>query len=317
MKPAFFLNIDILGVCNLACPTCPHGNDDRTLTPRGMMDLELFEAILDKAQRECTVTGVGLFSWTEPLLHPHCALFVTACKLRGIPCHLSTNLNNIRNLDATLRAGPDTLRVSVSGSTNETYQQTHARGDVERVKDNLVLLWQSVPVRQGTIQVTVFWHRYKHNANEEDFMREFATDLGFKFETCEAYLMPLETVLRRWSGERAMLVIEELLWTPLQVAKQQCEPHAGMPCRLQTREITIDANGGVHLCCALYDPKLSLIGRFLDMTLADIQARKIMSEQCSTCLKAGGHVYATFGWKRRERWQQKLGNLRAKIRSWM
>lgn len=314
MKPVFFLNVDILGTCNLACPSCPQGNAQRGVLPRGLMSLELFEAILDKAMRECAVSGVGLFNWTEPLLHPHCALFVTACRLRGLPCHLSSNLNDIRNLPDVLRAGPTSLRISVSGYTNPTYQRTHARGDIEKVKANMLSLADMLLMLDVDMRVTVLWHRYKHNVSEEAFMRTFVENLGFQFETCEAYLMPLETVLNRWRWMPVPEPIEDLLLTPLVVAEEKCAPHRALPCRLQQRELTIDAAGDAHLCCALYDPRRSRIGPFLKLSLAEIQSHKAGSLQCDTCLKAGGHVYATFGWKRKERWLQKLGNLRAKLR---
>jgi len=58
MKPNFYMYyIDIVGTCNLRCPSCPVGNylphDFMDLQrPKGFMKLALFEQILDKIKRE-------------------------------------------------------------------------------------------------------------------------------------------------------------------------------------------------------------------------------------------------------------------------
>src|SRR5262249_51556421 len=67
----FSFYIDIFGYCNLRCPSCPVGNweDDASVFHHGAMSRALLETILDKAMAECTVAGVALFNWTEPLLH--------------------------------------------------------------------------------------------------------------------------------------------------------------------------------------------------------------------------------------------------------
>lgn len=314
MKP-FFLNIDILGTCNLACPSCPQGNDDRAALPKGLMTLELFRAILDKAQLECRLTGVGLFNWTEPLLHPQVYLFIREVRSRNLPCHLSSNLNDVRNLSLAIRENPSTLRLSISGFTQPIYGRTHARGNIERVKENMGLLAQTIRNERLAVQVTVLWHQYQGNTAEEPLMRAYARQLGFGFDVCEAYLMPVEKVLTRWRQAIPALPIEDVLKTPLFNAKPVCEKYKHLPCRLQERELTIDAAGDVHLCCALYDPKLSRIGSFKAKSVAEIQQFKRTSPVCKQCLAAGGHAYATFLWKRKARWLCRLGNLRANWRS--
>ena len=107
--------------------------------------------------------------------------------------------------------------------------------------------------------------------------------------------------------------ITEHLITPMGWAEEMCEAVKDEPCRLQDREITIDAAGDVHLCCALYDPKLSRIGHYLSMPLEDIQGFKQQSQVCSECMGCGAHAYATFLWKPWEKWKARLGNLRNKL----
>lgn len=138
--PAFYFYINVIGACNLRCPSCPVGNLQEVRNPAGAMAPELLDRILAKARRECTVSGAGLYNWTEPLLHPRLAELVRVVHAHGIACHLSANLNLARNLEAVLRENPEFLRVSLSGFTQETYGVTHHGGQIERVKANMVEL---------------------------------------------------------------------------------------------------------------------------------------------------------------------------------
>ena len=64
--------IDIVGTCNLRCPTCPVGNFPAADRPKGFMAPDLFERILAKIRVDAVVAEpeVWLFNWGEPLLHP-------------------------------------------------------------------------------------------------------------------------------------------------------------------------------------------------------------------------------------------------------
>jgi MoaA/NifB/PqqE/SkfB family radical SAM enzyme len=93
------------------------------------MSRALLETILDKAKAECTIAGVVLFNWTEPLLHPAVHELIGVVRSRAIHCAISTNLNVLRDPDLLMRANPDWLRVSVSGFTQEVYARGHAAGD--------------------------------------------------------------------------------------------------------------------------------------------------------------------------------------------
>jgi MoaA/NifB/PqqE/SkfB family radical SAM enzyme len=95
---------------------------------------------MDKAVAECALDGVGLFNWTEPLLHRDIADLVRIVQGHDVRCHLSSNLNVLRDPDILLAANPYLLRVSVSGFHQSSYGLTHRGGDVERVKHNMAVL---------------------------------------------------------------------------------------------------------------------------------------------------------------------------------
>ena len=95
---------------------------------------------MTKAKGECLMQGVGLFNWAEPLIHPKIGELVRIVQSHGVPCDLSSNLNDIRNLAQALAANPRSLRISVSGFTQEVYGRTHRGGDIEVVKNNMRVL---------------------------------------------------------------------------------------------------------------------------------------------------------------------------------
>jgi MoaA/NifB/PqqE/SkfB family radical SAM enzyme len=115
----FFFNIDVLGSCTLRCPSCPVGNTKEFKPPTRFMEPGLLTAIIAKARWECEVSGVGLFNWTEPILHSKLPELIRIVESNGIPCHLSSNLNQMRNIDAVMAENPHAFRILLPGFMQE------------------------------------------------------------------------------------------------------------------------------------------------------------------------------------------------------
>ena len=80
---AFKYLIDIVGGCNLACPSCPVGNSTEAARPSGAMSVDLFKAIIAKIRADQPrVRKVALYNWTEPMLHPRLPQFIDAVATR-------------------------------------------------------------------------------------------------------------------------------------------------------------------------------------------------------------------------------------------
>ncbi|MCP5059916.1 MAG: radical SAM protein [bacterium] len=132
----YFFNIDVVGSCNLRCPSCPVGNSDVAVA-KGLMEVKAMERIADKALAECDLKGIGLFNWTEPLLHPRLASLIRVLREREIKVNVSSNLNIAKRLDEILASDPSQFRVSLSGIKPETYARYHRGGDISVVLANL------------------------------------------------------------------------------------------------------------------------------------------------------------------------------------
>ena len=298
--PEFFFNIDVIGVCNPKCPSCPSGNYQERINPTEIMNPGLLEAILDKAMGECRVSGVGLYIWNEPLLHPQIADLVRIVESRGIPCHLSSNLNKVRDLENLMRSNPRTFRISMSGFHQKTYERTHRGGNVEVVKENMIALAKAKKATAATTAIHVLFHRYKTNLGDERELRRFTERLGFVFKTNWAYFFPLEKIMAhvdpsftdvQCTSEDEALIDSLLL--PLEGALAASRAAQVRNCYVRDQQMTIDAQGRVQLCCGVFDSRKYSLGSFLDSSLSQLQEKKCQHQMCGKCMRHGLHVYGT------------------------
>jgi len=297
--------IDVAGACNLRCPSCPVGSIGYDGKTPGLMDPALFARLIDKANEEFRVKGVNLFNWGELMLHPQLPALIRIVKERGLRCILSSNLNLLRDPDAVVGARPDALRVSLSGFSQAIYRQTHARGDIERVKRNMRELSAALgrvdpplPLRRGRDPVVeVYFHKYRHNLHEVEPMRALATELGFSFKPVWAYYMPLEKALALVEGElpaEERAFVERQFALPIAEAIDSAREYRSDPCGLLEGQIVLDLEGNLVPCCTIYDMQAHTLGSYLDLSVADQRSAKRDLAVCQRCTAHGLHKYFTY-----------------------
>jgi MoaA/NifB/PqqE/SkfB family radical SAM enzyme len=292
------LTIDIVGGCNLRCPSCPVGNMPGT-NPAGLMDLDLFEKIIRKGRRQHGARIALLYNWTEPLLHPRLPEFIRLVKREGMVCCISSNLNISRNLEDVVAAEPDSFRISLSGFTQEAYGISHVRGDIERVKENMRLLSNLLKrQRRKKTVVSVHFHKYLHNVHEVEPMRNFVRELGFEWLENWAYLMPLEKAVQLTEGQLGpgeRDFVEKRFALPIAqaiAAAEQLDGHKR--CTLLEDQLVIDHRGNLNLCCTVFDLKANRLGTFLEMDEAAIAVAKTDHPTCRRCGTRNLHLYFTY-----------------------
>jgi hypothetical protein len=205
---------------------------------------------------------------TEPILHPGLPELIRIVESNGIPCHLSSNLNQMRNIDAVLAENPYAFRISASGFTQDVYGYTHRGGNIDRVKQHMIELADAKRRQRSTTLIHVLYHRYKHNLPDEKPMREFAHSLGIGFEGVWAFMMPLEKVLAYVNDDPAEATLTEEdhqlignLALPLKEAIAAAETQRDAPCSLRDAQMTLDFEGNVQLCCGTYDTRRFTLGQ--------------------------------------------------------
>jgi len=283
--------IDVVGTCNLRCPTCPVGNFPAAERPKGFMAVEMFERVVAKiaAERVAERPEIWLFNWGEPLLHPELATLIGIVRRHGFACHLSTNLNVEHGLREMVRAAPDNLKISLSGFTPQDYARTHARGRLALVKANMYLLRHYLDKYHVATRVWVGHHLYKGTESQVPQVKALCDELGFEHHPIAAFYMPLERLLGAVRGDGPPdPTLELLLERPLayvpRIRRQRSERH---DCELRFNQTVINHDGTVALCCSVYDRANMLGLSFLDTPHADLEAAKYRHPFCGTCIENG------------------------------
>jgi MoaA/NifB/PqqE/SkfB family radical SAM enzyme len=295
---------DLVGSCNLRCPSCPMGNM-RSSEGKGFMADELFHAILRKLQSDFTCRQLHFYNWTEPLLHPRIGGLCREAADAGFHVHLSSNLNYLKDAEGILASGIKTFRISLSGFTQDTYRVGHRGGDIEKVKANMRTLADASRITQSRTRIHVYFHKYRHNLHEMAAMEAFSRGLGFDFQANWAYLMPLEKVLgyvEAMIGEDERAFVENHIVPPvneaLRLAREAggCETAAreagGQRCEL-IEQLVLDHRGRAMLCCATFDTTVNVIGDYLQLDWSELQRRRYAHAMCGRCTAIGAHTLFT------------------------
>ena len=272
--------VDVAGACNLRCPTCPVGNSPLGGRSTGLMPPELFERILAKIVAESPAPDpqIVFYNWGEPLLHPALPAFIRQVRDAGLRSQLSTTLNIARGLEQIVAAGPDEMKISLSGFTPATYGRTHVRGDLGQVKENMRAVRRFLDRYKVPTEVWVGHHIYRSNRHEADAVRVFCEQLGFAWRPIDAFYMPLERVFDVLDGKidaRSDPVLDDLPVPPVERQRRMARSRSGQyDCELRFNQTVINHDGTVALCCVVYDQSNMLGVSFLDETLPSIEARK-------------------------------------------
>jgi MoaA/NifB/PqqE/SkfB family radical SAM enzyme len=292
--------IDIVGTCNLRCPSCPVGNYREAdfagaVRRRGFMNFGYFREVLAKIERENPndLCRIELYNWGEPLLHPEIAKIVAEVGLHDrFRCGISSNLSHKRmDLEGALQAHPYSFRISLSGFDRESYSTTHVRGDIDLVKSNMRRMREIIDRNSLKTIVSVAYHVYKHNAGRElEAMRLFCEELAFEFSPTWANFYPLEKIERYFVGDVSPVdgtLIDKLVLSPEEQLAAAKKTH-DKTCRLQ-EHTTINHDGSVSLCCATFDPRHFIAPDFLEAGAEDLAKRRRTHSTCDRCIGSSYH----------------------------
>lgn len=286
----YYFSIDVVGACSVKCPSCPVGNAE-TAMPKGLMSVETFTDILEKISREHKgeKVAIELYNWGESVLHPDLPKLIRITKGFGFLCVMSNNLNQVRDMRAVVKAEPDVMRCSISGFTNDIYQQTHAGGDVNMVKSNLFLLRSLLDKYDSDITVEVAHLVYRHNFQEDfDQIRLLCNELKFSFNWTFAVMMPIEKAIQCVEGEVPPSVkkINDMLVTaPKKYAELSKRYRTEYPdCPQWLDRTIINWDGSVPLCCGVYDYEYNIAENFLEASRADLDKRRRQHDLCTRCM---------------------------------
>ena len=296
IKP-FDYAIDISGVCNLRCSSCPRGDRSRVHPPKGFMSSEEFAKVIDKIVEEDPLAGsVQLYQWGEPLLNAEIGQIIAEAHRKGVLCAISSNLNEERNLTSAIAAKPDWFRLSVSG-WGENYEKTHTGGLWELFYRNFNYLARLRNEHCPDMKTEVYYHLYKHNQGDDlKRIEELCRNVSFEFHPVYAYLISLDDVLDHLEGAplpREAERVSSMLAIPLEEGMDRARCERNMECQT-LRCIHINWDLSVSNCMMFYNKAHNRVAdNFLTISLADISQRRKNSLLCKRCKAQALHRYCS------------------------
>ena len=287
-----YYTIDILGSCNLKCPSCPHSIID-TEVPKGSMSLEIFKSVFDKILIDSpSISHISLYSWGEPFLHPYLDKIIDYVHEKNVAVALSSNLS-IKfgdRIERIIKANPDYLKVSLSGFYPKAYNNTHTGGDINLVKKNLILIRSLLDKYNAKTLIDINYHLYKDNSGENiKKMEKFADDLGFVISKTYALVMPLERVISHLEGNpdfQTKKLENNLLVTIDEGIKASSKfPLPKNTCPFRENQININADLTVPVCCVVWERNEKVVAQnFLKTNLNEINKNKKQVSLCNKCM---------------------------------
>lgn len=284
-------SVEVSGMCNLRCISCPRGNQG-TQPPMGLMTAATFRKVLDKLLLEIPLLGsIQLYTWGEPLLNPELPEIIAITRSAKVLSAISSNLNYAKGLEQVVAAKPDWFKVSCSG-WGKSYEVTHTGGKWEVFLPNLRLLTELRNRLHPEMQITVNYHLYKHNLGDDyRRMEALCDELSLIFRPSPAYLYPADVVMEYVGGkeisENARQTIPMLLMS-LDEGMAKARERISWPCP-EERCFPINWDCRVRACGVFFRPFIA--DDFLTTPLTEIIRRKRQNPLCIECKKCGIHQF--------------------------
>ncbi|MBN1381289.1 MAG: hypothetical protein JXA41_06420 [Deltaproteobacteria bacterium] len=294
----FNYQIDVAGMCNLRCISCPRGNWPRHRKP-GMMSPEAYGRLVDKILKDDPWTGIiTLYNWGEPLLNPALPEIISITREKGLQSAISSNLAMTRDFEDVVRARPDWFRISNSG-WGGNYERTHTGARWNVFHANCLKLSEYKRRHHPDMLVEFFFHIYSHNRGDFPRIQSFCDELGFTLRYRHAALAPLDNIALVDDGGKitdAAALTRKIQFLQVEEVMEIARAERNRPCYYMDH-LWIDWDLSVAHCMEWYDPALKLFDRdFLSVDLSEIKPARMNSTHCRMCMEKGIHrAYCVYG----------------------
>jgi len=295
----FNYQVDIAGVCNLKCISCPRGNWPVHRKP-GLMSAEIYVKLIDKILSDDPWTGIiTLYNWGEPLLNPELPEIIRITRAKGLLSAISSNLAMEKDFEAVVKAYPTWFRISNSG-WGGNYEITHTGAKWDVFIENCRKLSSYRKKHCPEMLAEFFFHIYSHNRDDFPRIQELCNELGFTLRYRHAALAPLdniECVLEGRTVTEAARKTRKIQFLHVEEVMEIARAERGRPC-FYMDHLWIDWDLSIANCMEWYDPshKLFKDRDFLSVTPDEIEAARVNSNHCKCCMARGIHrAYCVYG----------------------
>lgn len=275
--------VEVTGLCNLRCSSCPR-SDEELFESGKYMSAADYQKVINKMVAEIPFLYlVDLYAFGEPLLNKELPEIIEINNQLGLASGLSTNLNNIRNLEAVMAAFPAQIRISLSGMSKETYEVTHTGGKWDKVHQNLHTLGELTRKYNNRTIIEVYFHIYQHNRHELGAVKALCEQYGFRFHPSLAVLFSDYAMSFSETGSvpKAAQAAEQLMLLDMPTLIKDCQDQDHLKCILTRIVPVINWDLSVMPCCNY--SYSGIVKNYLDVPLAEIINLRTNSDVCGKC----------------------------------
>lgn len=288
----FYPTVEISGVCNLRCISCPRGDTTHPPEKGGFMTATNYSKIINKLIKEIPFLYlVDLYIWGEPLLNPELPEIIKINKNLGIASGISSNLNAGKHLEDVIKASPAQIRVSVSGYGEKYYEITHKGGRWAILYKNLLLLSEYIKKYQSNTIVEVYFHANKNNLSDYKNINELCTTLGYRINPSISMIFPdyaMDYIEGKELCEEAKKA-KDLMLVSIDEMIDDAKNERNKSCLLKRIIPVINWDMSVMPCCNYSYYKLA--DNYLEISLEDIINLRNIHSLCIKCQKYSLHRY--------------------------
>lgn len=290
----YYPAVDISGVCNLGCISCPRGNSAQPSQKGGFMTAANYSKIVNKLMKEIPfLYSIDLYVWGEPLLNPELPEIIKINNRLEVASGFSSNLNASKYLEDVIKASPQFIRVAVSGYGEKNYEITHKGGRWANLYKNLLKLSEYINKYQTKTVVEVYFHAYKNNLSEYKNINELCATLGYRINSTIAmifhdyamdYIEGKELCEEAKKAKDLMLVsIDEMINNAKNERNKACFLNRVIP--------VINWDMSVIPCCNYFYHNYKLADNYLEISLEDVINLRNTHPLCIKCHKYSLHRY--------------------------
>jgi MoaA/NifB/PqqE/SkfB family radical SAM enzyme len=294
----FNYQVDVSGMCNLHCISCPRGNWPRH-RQHGFMSPEVYQRLINKILRDDPWTGIiTLYNWGEPLLNPALPEIIKITREKGLLSAVSSNLAMKKDFKNVIQAGPDWFRVSNSG-WGKNYETTHTGAHWDIFLANCRKLSEYRREYHPDMIIEFFFHIYDHNREDFSKIESLCRELDFVLRYRHAALAPLDNIaliIDQKPVTDSALRTRALQFLSVEEVMEIAQKERSRPCYYMDH-LWIDWDLSIAHCMEWYDPSLKLLEKnFMEASLEEIDTTRRNSHHCRQCMEKGIHrAYCVYG----------------------
>ncbi len=174
----YYVVIEPTNICNLKCPLCPTGQGIGG-RPKAKLSYANFKKIIDDLGPY--LYSLRLENWGEPLLNEEIFDMISYAKSKKIATSFNTNFTFLdeHSAERLILSGVGHIKISLDGTSGESYAKYRVGGDFNKVVNNIKLLVKKrTDLNKTNPFIEIQFIVMKHNEDQITEMQRLCLDLG-------------------------------------------------------------------------------------------------------------------------------------------